>query len=126
MKCKILYACVTCLFSSIANAESPVKGGVLFSIEKTQGSMWTSTKSAYFKSFDAMLLNGGENDIELKDVCYKAYDSIGNAYKLDTIDERLSSGILKAGESISGFYQFSSDGEGVYDASVVKLLRNCK
>lgn len=126
MKCKILFASLMFAFSFADNAEIPLDSAVLFSTQKNQGVVWTSEKAAYFKSFNASLLNGGKKDIDLSKICYKAYDSKGNSYQLDTIDEKLSQGLLKSGKSVQGFYQFVSEDEGVYGASLVKALLDCK
>ncbi|MHC8346714.1 DUF4354 family protein [Pseudomonas sp. RT6P73] len=108
-----------------AQAEAPAESLMLWSTQKDQGSIWTSERSFHFKSFDAMLLNGGQKDVDLSKLCFQAYDAKGNAYHVDTIDESLVQGVLKPGKAVRGFYQFTGD-DGVYSASMVKVLRSCK
>lgn len=126
MSYRFLLSSLACVFSFVANAEVPLDSAVLYSNQKDQGVVWTNGKTMYYKSFKASLLNVGVKDIELSGLCYKAYDAKGNSYELDTIDEKLSQGFLKSGKTVQGFYQFVSEDESVYGASLVKALLDCK
>ncbi|MBB6155251.1 hypothetical protein HDC30_002474 [Pseudomonas sp. JAI115] len=111
-------ACLVALGVSAQN--SPAPSILLHSVQKDQGSVWTGTVSYYFKSFDAVLVNTGKEDIDLSTLCFKAYDAKGQAYAVDAMDEALAQGTLKASASVKGFYQFSGQDDGVYGASLVK------
>ncbi|WP_277761073.1 DUF4354 family protein [Pseudomonas sp. A34-9] len=126
MKYRVFCASLLCAFSYGANAESPLDSVMLFLTQKSMGAVWTSEKTAHIKSFDALLFNGGKKEIDLGSVCYKAYDAKGNSYRLDATDENMTKGLLKPGKSVKGFYEFLSEDEGIYSASVVKVLLDCK
>ncbi|AZD78493.1 DUF4354 family protein [Pseudomonas chlororaphis] len=126
MKRNIVYASMLCVFCTAVHANEPVEALILYSTEKGQGAIWAEKQSAYFKEFDAVLINAGKKSVDLSKVCYKLYDASGNSYKLDTVDGKITAGSLDPGESVEGFYQFTSASEDVYTANLVKVLGDCK
>ncbi|CAI8758486.1 hypothetical protein EMIT0P265_180026 [Pseudomonas zeae] len=89
---------------------------------KNIGAAWTSNGSFYFKSFDVVVVNTGQDDIDLSKVCYQAYDAKGAGYEVDAVDEALVIGMLKPGISVKGFYQSSGLDEGAYNAFMIKAF----
>ena len=126
MKRNIICASLLSVFCTAVHANEPVDALVLYSTEKDKGVIWTEKQSSYFKEFEAVLINTGKKSVDLSKVCYKLYDASGNAYKLDTVDGKITAGSLAPGESVEGFYQFTSASEDVYKASLVKVLSDCK
>lgn len=82
-------------------------------------------KSFYVKSFNVELLNIGPKPVDLSKVCFKAYDDKGKEFKVDTIDEAFTTGMLKAQGHIKSFIEFASEDDAVYKAQIVKLANKC-
>lgn len=97
MKRNIVYASMLCVFCTAVHANEPVEALILYSTEKGQGAIWAEKQSAYFKEFDAVLINAGKKSVDLSKVCYKLYDASGNSYKLDTVDGKITAGSLDPG-----------------------------
>ncbi|BAE75781.1 hypothetical protein SGP2_0020 (plasmid) [Sodalis glossinidius str. 'morsitans'] len=58
-------------------------------------------------------------------MCLKAYNGHGKSFKLDTIDDTLTTEKLAPKKTLKGIAVFSSNDESVYDASMVKLSDDC-
>ena len=71
------------------------------------------------------LINIGPKPVDLSKVCFKAYDDKGKEFKVDTIDEVFTTGILKAQGHIKSFIEFASEDDAVYNAQMVKLATDC-
>lgn len=97
----------------------------VYATEKNNGSISADGKNVYTKTFEVTLGNIYSNDIDLSKFCLKAYTSDNKEFTLDTVDEVLTTGILKQGESVKSFAMFSSSDEAILKASIVKITGNC-
>ncbi|MGY2293480.1 DUF4354 family protein [Pseudomonas sp. SDO528_S397] len=115
-----------CVISLSAYAVTTQGSLVMYSTEQDQDSTWTNSKVTYARTFDAMLLNRVENDVNPSTVCYQTDDAEGSCYKLNNVGETLTKVFLKSAEAIKGFYHFISESAGTYDAYIIKILLSCK
>lgn len=97
----------------------------IYSTEKANGSASFGASSVYTKTFDIILSNLTDNEVDLSKVCLKAYAPGNKELRLDTIDEALVSGILKKGQPVKGVAIFSSQDDAISKATLVKLSDNC-
>ncbi|WP_339351510.1 DUF4354 family protein [Xenorhabdus koppenhoeferi] len=56
----------------------------------------------------------------------KAYSSDKKEFRLDTVDEDLNQGTLKAGKSVIGIAVFAAENDVVYKATLIKISVDCK
>lgn len=98
----------------------------VFATEKSQGSMSIGGKNAYTKTFEVTLAKLSDNSVDLSKLCLKAFSPDNKEFKLDTIDEELSTGTLKEGKPVKGFAVFSSESDAVFKAALVKISDDCK
>ncbi|WP_047681670.1 MULTISPECIES: DUF4354 family protein [Xenorhabdus] len=126
MKVSTLVASVTLAgFCFVANA-STLDNVVVYSTEKSNGSMSVGSKNAYTKSFEVAVANLSGKDIDLSKLCLKAYSPDKKEFRLDTVDEELNQGTLKAGKSVKGIAVFASENDVVHKAALIKISDNCK
>ncbi|MFW5389532.1 DUF4354 family protein [Yersinia sp. 2544 StPb PI] len=126
MKISIISAfCALASFSFAANAATPVNIAV-YATEKSNGSMSVGGKNAYTKTFDIVVANISDKDIDLSKFCLKAYSPDNKEFTPDTIDEVLTKGTLKEGTSVKSFAMFASENDAVYKAALIKISDNCK
>lgn len=112
-------------FCFAANAATPDNIAV-YSTEQSNGSMSVGGKNAYTKTFTVAVAKLSGNDIDLSKLCLKAYSPDNKEFKLDTVDEILSTGILKKGETVKGIAVFSSENDAVFKAALIKISDDCK
>lgn len=112
-------------FSFTANASTP-DNVVVYATAQSNGSISVGNKLAYTKSFDVVVVNLFGDNIDLSKLCLKAYSPDNKAFKLDTVDEALTTGILKGGKSVKGIAMFASENATVLNAAVVKITDDCK
>lgn len=108
-----------------ANATEP-DNIIVYSTAKSNGSMSVGNQSSYVKTFDVAMANLSNNDIDLSKLCLKAYSPDNEEFYLDTVDETLSSGILKKGKQVKGVAVFSSDNNAISKAALIKISDYCK
>ena len=98
----------------------------VYATEKSKGSVSIGSKNVYTKTFEVAIakLSGGGTD--LSKLCLKAYSPDNKEFKLDTVDEKLSSGSLKEGELIKGIAVFASENDAVLKAALVKASDACE
>lgn len=125
MKGKILLTALA--FSSVSMIASAVETDnlVVYSIQQDKGATSLGNQAFYTKSFDVTLANVGDKDADLSKFCLKAYNKHGKPFKLDTIEETLTTGNLLPKKTVKGMAVFASNDESVYDASIVKLSYEC-
>ncbi|VEB99709.1 Uncharacterised protein [Cedecea lapagei] len=112
-------------FSFSAAAAVPETIAV-YATQKSDGSMSVGGKSAYTKTFEVMVANLSDKDVDLSKVCLKATAPDHKEFKLDTVDEDLTKGHLKAGKTVKGMAVFASEDAAVYRAALVTLSDECK
>lgn len=112
-------------FFSAANAATTDNIAV-YSTVKSNGSMSIAGKTAYTKTFEVMLAKLSGDDIDLSKLCLKAYSPDNKEFKLDTVDEGLSSGLLKEGKPVKGIAMFASESDAVSQAALVKISDDCE
>lgn len=97
----------------------------VYSTQQDKGATSLGKQSFHTKSFDVTLANIGDKDADLSKLCLKAYNGHGKPFKLDTIDETLTTEKLAPKKTLKGIAVFASNDESVYDASLVKLSDDC-
>ncbi|CRY53893.1 MULTISPECIES: DUF4354 family protein [Yersinia] len=112
-------------FSVAANAVTPSNVAV-YATEQSQGSISIGDKNAYTKTFEVALAMLSGEPIDLSKLCLKAYSPANEAFKLDTVDEVLSSGHLKVGKIAKGIAVFASDNDNILKAALVKISGDCE
>ncbi|QZN97857.1 DUF4354 family protein [Symbiopectobacterium purcellii] len=112
-------------FSFTANASTPDNIAV-YATAQSNGSISVGSKMAYTKSFEVAVVKLSGDDVNLSTLCLKAYSPDNKAFRLDTVDEALTTGILKEGKPVKGIAMFASENAAVLDAAVVKITDDCK
>ncbi|NIF32830.1 DUF4354 family protein [Enterobacter sp. Cy-643] len=110
-------------FSAAASVSDSL---AVYATQKSTGSMSVGGKSAYTNTFDVALANLSDKDVDLSKVCLKATAPDHKEFKLDTVDEALVKGQLKAGKMAKGIAVFASEDAGVYKAGLITLSDDCK
>ncbi|WP_440864354.1 DUF4354 family protein [Symbiopectobacterium purcellii] len=112
-------------FSFAANASMPDNIAV-YATAQSNGSISIGSKMVYTKSFEVAVVKLSGDDVNLSTLCLKAYSPDNKAFRLDTVDEALTTGILKEGKPVKGIAMFASENATVLDAAVVKITDDCK
>ncbi|EIC84045.1 DUF4354 family protein [Serratia sp. M24T3] len=107
-----------------ANATTLDNIGV-YSTQESQGSVSIGSKNAYTKTFEVVLANLSGESVDISKLCLKAYSKDNKEFNLDTVDEKLTSGMLKYGKPVKGNAVFSSDNDEVLNAALVKISDDC-
>lgn len=97
----------------------------VYATQQQQGSASIGTHTFHTKDFSVSLANLSDKNIDLSKLCLQAFTPDGKIFKLDTVDEKLSVGILKPKASVKGLATFSSSDDSVYKASLVKITDKC-
>lgn len=98
----------------------------VYATAKSQGSVSVGGKDVYTKTFDVSVAKLPGDTVDLSKFCLKAYSPDNKVFKLDTVDEKLSRGVLKAGKPVKGIAVFASETDAVYQAALVKISDDCK
>ncbi|MGL9734988.1 MAG: DUF4354 family protein [Symbiopectobacterium sp.] len=98
----------------------------VYATAQSNGSIPVGNKLAYTKSFNVTVVKLFGDDVDLSKLCLKAYSPDNKMFRLDTVDEELTTGILKEGKSVKGIAMFASENTAVLDAAVVKITDDCK
>ncbi|KKI41554.1 DUF4354 family protein [Hafnia alvei] len=114
---------LTCI-SITACASSPQSIAV-YSTEKSKGSISIGNNAIYTKAFEVSLANLSSEKADLSKLCLLAYSPDFKVFKLDTVDENLTSGSLSQQKTVKGIAIFSSDSNAVYDAHLIKISNDC-
>lgn len=119
-------------FSSLAMAQasyaetSSTNDLMIIATPKTQSATSSEDKVFFSQTFDIGVANTGATDINLDKVCFIALGDKGKTFNADTIDQKLTSGLLKSGESVKGFAAFAGSDKSIYDVRIVKASESCK
>ncbi|MEB7891978.1 DUF4354 family protein [Hafnia alvei] len=114
---------LTCI-SITVHASSPSNIAV-YSTEQSTGSISIGNSAIYTKTFEVSLANLSSDKIDLSNLCLQAYSPNLKVFKLDTVDENLTSGTLIQHKPVKGIAIFSSDSNAVYNAHLVKISTHC-
>lgn len=126
MKHIIMAASVTmAFFCCAANAAVPDNVAV-YSTEQSKGSVSIGGNDVYTKTFEVVVANLADKEIDLSKLCLKASSPDHQEFKLDTVDEKLTKGTVKQGQSVKGIALFSSDNAAVQQAALIKISDDCK
>ncbi|WP_191121359.1 DUF4354 family protein [Serratia marcescens] len=126
MKVSAIFTSLTLAgFCFAANATTPGNVAV-YATEQSQGSMAIGDKTAYTKTFEVSLAKLSADTVDLSKLCLKAYSPDKKEFKLDTVDEVLTSGSLKEGKLVKGIAVFASENDDVLKAALVKISDDCK
>ncbi|WP_191939684.1 DUF4354 family protein (plasmid) [Pantoea agglomerans] len=126
MKVSTIIASLTLAgFCFAANASTP-GNVVVFANEKSQGSISVGDKIAYTKTFEVSIGGISADNVDLSKFCLKAYSPDNKEFKLDTVDNILTSGYLKEGKHVKGIAVFASEDDAVLKATLVKISDKCK
>ncbi|MFT8210205.1 MAG: DUF4354 family protein [Symbiopectobacterium sp.] len=112
-------------FCFTANAAT-LNNIVVYATAQSNGSMSVGDKSAYTKTFEVVVAKLSGKDMDLSKLCLKAYTPDNKAFKLDTVDEALTTGMLKDGKPVKGIATFASEDDAVFKAALVKTSDDCK
>lgn len=112
-------------FCFAANASAPGNVAV-YATEQSQGSISIGDKSEYTKTFDISIARLSADTVDLSKLCLKAYSPDRQEFKVDTVDEVLTSGSLKEGKPVKGIAVFSSENDAVLKARLIKISNDCK
>jgi len=112
-------------FCFTVNAATPGNIAV-YATEQSQGSMSVGGKDAYTKTFEVTLAKLSSDSIDLSKYCLKAYAPGNKEFKLNMVDEKLSTGTLKEGKPVKGMAVFASESDAVFKAALVKISDDCK
>ncbi|MDR6367009.1 DUF4354 family protein [Enterobacter sp. SORGH_AS_0287] len=112
-------------FCFAANASIP-RNIAVYATEQSQGSISIADKTAYTKSFEVSIAKLSAENVDLSKLCLKAYSPDKKEFKLDTVDEVLTSGFLKEGKPVKGIAVFASENDEVLKAALVKISDDCK
>ncbi|MFD1260274.1 DUF4354 family protein [Entomomonas asaccharolytica] len=122
---KIIVSGLGLLLATSVYAASPYDTVMVRSSQGELSAVSVANKAFYVKSFNVELINIGPKPVDLSKVCFKAYDDKGKEFKVDTIDEVFTTGILKAQGHIKSFIEFASEDDAVYNTQIVKLATDC-
>lgn len=126
MKISAIFAFLT-LASFCFSANASALGNVaVYATEQSQGSVSIGDKIAYTKTFEVLLAELSTETVDLTKLCLKAYSPDKKEFKLDTVDEVLTSGLLKEGKSVKGIAVFTSENDDVLKAALVKISDDCE
>lgn len=112
-------------FCLAANA-STLGNVAVYATEQSQGSVSIGDKTAYTKTFEVSIAELSADTVDLSKLCLKAYSPEKKEFKLDTVDEILTSGFLKAGKPVKGIAVFASENDAVLNAALIKISDDCK
>ncbi|CDL87840.1 DUF4354 family protein [Xenorhabdus cabanillasii] len=126
MKVSTLVASVALAGFCFTAHASALDNVAVYSTEKSNGSISVGGKNAYTKSFEVAVANLSDKDIDLSKLCLKAYSPDKKEFSLDTVDEDLNQGTLKAGKSVKGIAVFASENDVVHKAALIKISDDCK
>ncbi|WP_337261872.1 MULTISPECIES: DUF4354 family protein [unclassified Serratia (in: enterobacteria)] len=97
----------------------------VYATQQQQGSASIGNHSFHTKDFTVSLANLSDKNIDLNKLCLQAFAPDDKKFKLDTVDETLTVGILKPKALVKGLATFSSSDNSVYQASLVKITDQC-
>ncbi|HEI8723198.1 DUF4354 family protein [Serratia marcescens] len=112
-------------FCFAANA-STLSNVAVYATEQSRGSVSIGDKTVYTKTFEVSIAKLSADTVALSKLCLKAYSPDNKEFKLDTVDEILTSGFLKEGKLIKGSAVFASENDAVLKAALVKISDDCK
>lgn len=122
---KIIVSSLGVLLAANVYAASPYDTVMVRASQGERSAISVGEQSFYVKSFNVEVLNVGPQVVDLAKVCFRAYDKEGKEFKVDTIDEALTTGSLKAQGHIKSFIEFASEDDAVFNAQIVKLTTQC-
>ncbi|HAI06603.1 MULTISPECIES: DUF4354 family protein [Pantoea] len=108
-----------------ANAVTPGNVAV-YATEQSQGSVSIGDKTSYTKTFEVSIANLSGDPVDLSTICLKAYTPDNKEFKIDTVDEALTTGSLKQGKPVKGIAVFADEQDVVLKAALVKISDECK
>ena len=98
---------------------------MVFARQGDKGSVSVGDKHFRTQAFKVRLVNAAKSEISLKNSCLVAQSAAGQSFRLDTVDEELTTETL-AGATVEGEAIFASEDDAVYGASLVRLSDRCK
>ncbi|MBC2883929.1 DUF4354 family protein [Ochrobactrum sp. CM-21-5] len=75
----------------------------------------------YTQLFDVVITNHGDKDVDLEKVSFVANDGIDKKFGVSIIEDKISTGTLRAGQVIKGFIGFSSPDASIYKVRVIHV-----
>ena len=126
MKVFVIIASFTLASICFAANASTLSNIAVYATEQSRGSISIADKTEYTKTFEVVIANLSENTFDLSKCWLKAYSSDNKEFKLDTVDEVLTSGSLRKGKPVKGIAVFASENDAVLKAVLVKISDDCK
>lgn len=112
---------------SIQAHAAPAKDIIVYATEKSHGSISSDIKSVYTITFEITLVNISGHSIDLSAYCLKSYTPTpyNNGYKIISVDDTLSSGLLKNEGSAIGITVLSYDTSEYHHPPILTLSDKC-
>ncbi|MGQ5837765.1 DUF4354 family protein [Serratia sp. IR-2025] len=126
MKVFVIIASLTLAGFCLAANASTLGDVAVYATEQSQGSISMGGKTAYTKTFEVSIVALSAGTVDLSKLCLKAYSPDEKEFRLDTVDEVLTSDALKEGKPVKGIVVFSSENDAVHNAALVKISEDCK
>ncbi|WP_431222818.1 DUF4354 family protein [Serratia sp. L9] len=98
----------------------------VYATQQNQGSVAIGNQVFYTRDFTVSVANLSDKNVDLSKLCLQASSADGKVFKLDTVDEKLTSGFLKPKAMVKGLAVFASSDESVYKATLVKISDKCQ
>lgn len=115
------------LGSMILPVKASKVGNILvYSSEQSNGSVSIGKRWAYTKNVEVNVINMSNSELDLSTVCFRSFSPEQKEFKLDTIDEKLTKGILKPKQIIRGSLMFASDKTSIHQSVLIKLSDECR
>lgn len=98
---------------------------LVYSSEQSNGSVSIGKRWAYTKNLEINVVNMSNSDLDLSKLCFRATSPENKEFKLDTIDEKLTSSVLKPKQFLRGSLAFSSDSTSIHKTVLIKISDKC-
>lgn len=121
----ISFAIIALSLTQAAVAENASENVMVIAVPDNV-SATTMGKNVYFtKSFDLLVTNMGQDSVDLSKGCFVGYDKKEQAYKVDIIDEKLTTSQLAGNKPVQGNIGFSAETDEVYNVQFVRFQQEC-
>ncbi|HCR3333856.1 TPA: DUF4354 family protein [Morganella morganii] len=98
---------------------------MVYSSVKSDGSRTIGSQYTYIKTFNVALSNVSDDNIDLSELCLKAYTIDNEEFSIDSADDALTQGILVSGKQVKGIAVFSSDNPDILKSALVTISKHC-
>lgn len=118
-------AAVLGLFVYIAVASDEPSSLMVIAEAGPHSAIWTAGSTRYVKRMEVTIGNPGPGTVQLSGGCVRGYDSQGNAFSSDTVQDTLLPVALASGATAKGFATFTASDPSAYDVASVRFVHGC-